>query len=150
MRAMAFKDQFLVGAPIDRVFQSLADPRWLQETYLAGRGVTLTLETDGPISVGTRFRMVRGVRGPWYWTVTEYDPPRHLAADVWWSERSGIGHTAYDLEATPAGTLVRMRGSGFFGPIGWTFILLWPPVRSAMKSGNRQLAIAIERRLDPA
>lgn len=90
--------------------------------------------------------MDRGVRGPWFHEVTEHQPPTHLAARVWWSERGGIGHTTYDLEATSEGTVVRMHGSGFFGPIGWTFILFWPPVRSAIKAGNRQLASAIETR----
>jgi uncharacterized protein YndB with AHSA1/START domain len=148
MRLMAIKDQFLVSAPIDLVFRSLADPRW-QGSSLAPSGITLTLETGDPVRVGARFRMDRGVRGPWFWELTEYEPPTHLAADVWWSERGGTAQTTYDLDATPDGTVVRMRGSGFFGPVMWTFILLLPHARSAIKKGNRQLASAIERRLAP-
>jgi hypothetical protein len=147
---MAMRDEFLVRAAIDGVFQSLEDPRWLQAAYLAPRRITLGLETEPPIGVGARFRMDRGVRGPWYWEVSEYEPPTHLSARVWWSERGGVGETTYDLEASPEGTVVRMRGSGYFGPVGWTLLHFWPPVRSAIKAGNRELASAIEARLSSA
>jgi uncharacterized protein YndB with AHSA1/START domain len=145
MLPMVIEDRFLVQAPIDDVFMSIADPRWLQRAMLP-RGVAIELETADPVGSGSRFRMVRGVRGPWFWEVTEFAPPTRLAVVVWWSERRGSGETTYELTSSSDGTVVSMRGSGYFGPVGRALLGFWPPFRAAVRRRNRQLATAIEQR----
>lgn len=143
---MAMRDQFVVRAPIEFVFDSLVDPRWL-EAALRPRGVTIELVTPEPVGLGTRIRMVGGVRGPWVWELTEFERPTHLAGTFTWTERRGVGRTVYDLAPTGHGTSVSMEGRGFFGPVGWAMLALWPPAQARIHKGNRELANAIEQRL---
>lgn len=145
---MTARDSFAVHAPIDKVFDLLADPRWLTGTD-AAPGVRIWHDGGPERGVGSRFLMEGPrSRGTWASECTEFVPPTALVLDVWREGDQRHGTTSYHLEATADGTQVLLRGDGFFG-IGGSVVLrlLSPLFRGYLQGGNRRLARAIEERV---
>lgn len=71
-----FKSSQLIDRPIDEVFAVAADvaaqPAWSPTVLRA------TKLTEGPIGLGTRFRMAVKGQGQFEVEIAEYDPPRRL------------------------------------------------------------------------
>ena len=109
-----------LAAPPDEVFAYLADLEKLSE-WQAGV-VSARRTDDGEMRVGATALVVRDVMGNRVeapLTVTEYDPPRHVAIG---SQVSGVkAHATLDLAPADAGRAtdltfaMEIRGSGFTG-----------------------------------
>jgi uncharacterized protein YndB with AHSA1/START domain len=104
-REYVFVDEWDVAAPIEAVFDSLADarsyPQWWRPVYLEA-------ETDGPPEVGRVSRQLFKGRLPYKLrtesTIVTYERPRVLAADVTGDLR---GHGKWTLTPQDGSTHVR-------------------------------------------
>lgn len=102
------RDVFLDAAP-ETVWPYIADPTRFAE-WRHGAGVThATPVEDGPLAVGSRFRMdviTQGQAGTLECTVTALEPNRRFAFES--KDTSGIGGTA-DTRLEPRGEGTRLR-----------------------------------------
>jgi uncharacterized protein YndB with AHSA1/START domain len=144
---MTVRDSFAVRAPIDKVFDLLADPRWLTGTD-AAPGVRIWHDGGPERGVGSRFLMEGPrSRGRWASECIEFVPPTALVLHVSREGDNRHGTTSYHLEAIADGTQVLLRGDGFFGITdGVVLRLLSPLFRGYLRGGSRRLARAIEER----
>ena len=137
---MRVRDSFEVAAPIDRVFEFLADPR-----HLVGldRDVTITVEQ---LESDTSTYRLSGpkLRGPWLTEYRELDPPHRIHVDFHQESGTFKGSTSYDLEPLDENTIVRMEGSGRVGlVIELGVMLVGPLYRWQLRRGHRKLAAKI-------
>jgi uncharacterized protein YndB with AHSA1/START domain/quercetin dioxygenase-like cupin family protein len=107
-----FVDEWDVRAPVEAVFDALADgrtyPRWWTPVYIS-------VEADGPPRIGAVSRQHFKGRLPYHLhttsTITEYEPPRRLVAEV---EGDLRGRGVWTLADTGGGvTHVRFDWSVF-------------------------------------
>lgn len=103
--AYAFLDEWSVDAPIEAVFDALADARSYPDWW---RPVYIEVEADGPPAVGRVSRQRFKGRLPYRLrtrsTIARLDRPHELVADV---EGDLSGRGVWTLTATKAGTHVR-------------------------------------------
>jgi uncharacterized protein YndB with AHSA1/START domain len=106
-REYVFVDEWDVDAPAETVFEALADARTYPEWW---KPVYLEAEADGPPELGRESRQHFKGRLPYHLhtisRITEYEPPRKLAADVegdlrgrgvWTlTPRDGLTHVRFD------------------------------------------------------
>jgi uncharacterized protein YndB with AHSA1/START domain/mannose-6-phosphate isomerase-like protein (cupin superfamily) len=104
-REYRFVDEWVVRAPREAVFAALSDARSYPEWW---RPVYLAVESGGAPAVGTRSRQHFKGRLPYHLrtesTITRYEPPHVLAAEV---EGDLRGHGVWTLTPAPGGTHVR-------------------------------------------
>ncbi len=103
---------FTVDRPIGAVFEIVTTARYWPDWHPATRAV------DGdigrPAQLGdkiTEHATIAGVDGSGTWTVTEYDPPNHLALET----NLAVGHLriSYHLATNPDGTTSFRRDLDF-------------------------------------
>ena len=111
-----FRQVVAILAPPERVWAVLLDverwPKWTPTVTSA------KLLDAGPMTVGSRAKLVQPKLAPAVWRVTELDERKGLF--VWVTSRPGIAVTAsHLLERTPKGTKVTdaLRYSGLLGPL---------------------------------
>jgi uncharacterized protein YndB with AHSA1/START domain len=105
MRPYVFVDEWDVAAPLEAVFDAIADarsyPRWWRPVYIE-------VEADGPPALGAVSRQHFKGRLPYHLhtrsRVVEFDPPRRITAEVDGDLR---GRGTWTLTPTPSGTYVR-------------------------------------------
>jgi uncharacterized protein YndB with AHSA1/START domain len=115
-----FVDEWDVDAPADAVFDALADARTYPEWW---KPVYIDVETDGPPELGRTARQHFKGRLPYHLrtrsTITRYEPPHYLAADV-----DG------DLRGTGLWTLTPANGGGTHVRFDWRVCADKPIVRA--------------------
>ena len=137
---MRVRDAFEVAAPIDRVFEFLADPR-----HLVGLDRNLVIAVEQLAGDIATYRLSGPkLRGPWLTEYWELDPPRRIRVDFRQESGKFNGSTSYDLEPGDGGTIVRMEGSGRVGPVIELGVMLVGPIyRWQLRRGHRKLATKI-------
>jgi hypothetical protein len=95
--------QFVVGRPVDAVFDVVTTARFWTEWHPATRGVEGDI--GRPARLGDQIIehvMIAGIEGSGTWTVVEHDRPHHLALEA----NLAIGHLriSYQLTTVDGGT----------------------------------------------
>lgn len=105
MRPYLFVDEWDVDAPVEAVFEAIADSRGYPDWW---RPVYLEVEADGPPALGVAARHHFKGRLPYHLrtrsVVVEIDPPRRVVAEVDGDLR---GRGAWTLTPVDRGTHVR-------------------------------------------
>lgn len=134
--ADAIVSEIQIAAPPDRVFQALVDPSQVVQWW-GQKGIYVCKGFQADLRVGGKWRSagVDGQGNPFEagGEFIEIDRPRVLAY-TWVASWTGDLETTvrWELEAKGAGTLVRIRHSGFAGRAdlaqnyrGWPRMLGW-------------------------
>jgi uncharacterized protein YndB with AHSA1/START domain len=134
----AIQGEVHIGAPPERVFQALTDPRQTMQWW-GQRGIYHHTGWKADLRPGGQWRSegVGDTDGKPYHVHGEYvefDPP-HLVSYTWIASWSGPLQTLvrWELESADSGTLVRLRHSGFAGAEaavqghyeGWQLVIGW-------------------------
>ena len=105
VRPYVFVDEWDVAAPVEAVFDAIADSRSYPQWW---RPVYLDVQADGPASAGSAASQHFKGRLPYHLhtrsVIAEIDPPRRVVADVDGDLR---GRGTWTLTPTPQGTHVR-------------------------------------------
>lgn len=109
-----FVQEHPILAPVDAAWPVMSDvARWHEWTASITRVEVLT---PGPLSVGSRARVVQPGLVPGTWTFTAWEPGRRF---TWTMRQPGIRCTGdHELTPTPDGCRVRLT-LDFHGPVGW-------------------------------
>lgn len=135
-----------IAAPPERVFQAITDPSQLPQWW-GQSGMYRVTRMESDLRVKGKWKSIGvGADGKSFAVGGEYveiDPPRRLVY-TWaysWGEAPETT-VAWDLVATDAGTLVKLRHSGFAGQAaaandhaqGWLRVFSW--VRAFVERGE--------------
>ena len=134
---------FVVGRPIEAVFDVVTTARLWTEWHPATRGVDG--DADHPSRLGDKIIehvTISGIEGTGTWTVTEYDRPHHLALET--SLAVGDLRISYQLTTVDGGT--RFQRDLDFPELG-------PQVNAAMEAqseeGITNLGRLVQRMVPP-
>jgi hypothetical protein len=112
------RGQIRIGAPVEQVFDTVADSR--NEPSFNPDMKSVELLTPLPIGPGTRFRAVMGEANlPMVVELTEVERPRHLGSRT----TSVLMDTAGSLTFAPEGDTTLMAWDWQVSPKGWLRLL---------------------------
>jgi hypothetical protein len=137
--------QFVVARPVQAVFDVVTTVRLWPQWHPATRSVEGDI--DHPARLGDRVTehvTIAGIEGSGTWTVTEYDPPRHLALEA--SLPFGHLRISYWLDVAGGGGTLFRRDLDFPD--------LGPHIGAVMEAQSAQgvanLALLVEREVPAA
>lgn len=137
----------VAGRPAAAVFDVVTTARFWPSWHPATRGVEGDI--DEPARLGDQIIghvTIAGIEGTGTWTVTEYDPPRHLALEA----DLAFGHLriAYELAAEPGGG-TRFQRDLDFPDLGPPAGRPWRPSRPRASPASRGWSSARSRPRKP-
>ncbi|HEX6231082.1 MAG TPA: SRPBCC family protein [Actinomycetota bacterium] len=138
------REELEVDRPIDEVFAFVGDFANAEDW---DPGVEESeLLTDGPVDVGTRYRVVavfNGRRLPIGYRVTEWDPPRRVVLEGVGSTFRGVDEIAFDPTPSGGTRITYQADLRLRGPLR----LFEPLMRKRFEQTGREAMVGMRRAL---
>lgn len=138
---MRLESEQIIGRPPEEVFDLLADAR--NEVEWNGWARRVEKVSDGPVSLGTRFRATIKNMGQVEFELAEYQRPNRLQQHA--LQGSGESWHTYSLEPVPGGTRVRQQAR--FEP-GGVMRIVAPLMAPIMRRHMQQMERGLKQRLE--
>lgn len=136
------KGDIRIAAPVERVFDTVADSRH-EPSYNPAMS-SVEMPTPEPIGLGTRFRARMGGRAmEMLVELTEFDRPHRLSSLT----TSGMMETSGSVTFTPHDGATVMAWDWWVRPKGW-FRLLGPLVGPLGRRAERRVWAGLKRQLE--